>query len=313
MPLYAGKDIDLLIAAINRDNPAMTWKLNATDFIYSKPAVYEVPNVLDHNTQIRVTAKESSPYRGNVILTYRRLDLAVLFRSQKLELKRFVKDATWMTPATYIPLVNQKYGLNLDVTKLTAGNFYGGWQSYTRPIVMSELSYQYVGTINLYWSQDLEELGLDVLTQGELDGAKWPNGVSVFDPEGTYGLRNEFLPLYRDYTEESITGLWPLVTTQTSFVWSASIPSYLFKDLLTEINTAYSLGMKFEDFHVTDNPKGIYGRTMGYRFMPLTPANRLAYPLANRVGATHVLLLWFVNHPEFGLTNMGYLPFYYNA
>lgn len=313
MPLYAGKDIDLLIAAINRDNPAMTWKLNATDFIYSKPVVYEIPNVLDHNTQIRVTAKESSPYRGNVVLTYRRIDLAVLFRSQRLELKRFVKEGTWMYPATYIPLINQKYGLNLDVAKLTAGGFYGSWQTYTRLILINESSYQYVGSINLYWSQDLEELGLDVLTQGDLDGAKWPNGVSVFDPEGTYSLRNEFLPLYRDYTEESIATQWPVVTTQTSFVWSTSVPGYGIKDLLTEINTAYNLGMKFEDYNATDNPKGIYGRTMAYRFMPLTPANRLTYPLANRVGATHVLLLWFTNHPEFGLTNMGYLPFYYNA
>lgn len=315
MPLYAGKDIDLLIAAINRDNPAMTWKLNATDFIYSKPQVYSVPNQLDHNTQIRVTAKESSPYRGNVILTYRRIDLAILFRSQRLELKRFVPSGVWMYKDTYIPLINQKYGLNLDPADIAGAGFYGGWAAYNNTLTMGDESYQYVGAIVLYWSQDLEELGLDVLTQGELAGAKWPNGVSEFDPEETFPLplRNEFLPLYRDYTEDSIAGVWPSTTTQSSFVWSNSLPSYGFRALLEEINTAYNLGIKFEDYHVTDNPNGIYGRTMGWRFMPITPGNKVTYPFINRDGATHVLLLWFTNHPVYGQTTMGYLPFYYNV
>jgi hypothetical protein len=315
MPLYAGKDIDLLIAAINRDNPAMTWKLNATDFIYSKPQKYLVPNQLDHNTQMRITAKESSPYRGNVIVTYRRIDLSILFRSQRLELKKFITTGTWLYKEAYIPLINKKYGLNLDPADVTGAGFYGGWQTFTRNLVMGDESYQYVGTIDLYWSQDLEELGLDVLTQGELAGAVWPTGRGLYDPEETFPLplRNEFLPLYRDYTEDSVAGLWPTTTTQSSFIWSASMPQYGFKALLDEINVAYNLGIKYEDFHATDNPNGIYGRTMGWRFMPINAGNKVTYPFLNRDGATHVLLLWFANHPTFGQAAMGYLPFYYNV
>jgi hypothetical protein len=315
MPLYAGKDIDLLIAAINRDNPQMTWELNATDFIYSKPQVYSVPNPQDHNTQMRITAKESSPYRGNVIVTYRRIDLAILFRSQRLELKKFIVNGVWMYKEAYIPLINTKYGLNLDPADITGGGFYGGWTSFNRTLEMGPESYQYVGAIVLYWSQDLEELGLDVLTQGDLAGAKWPNGVSQFDPEQTFPLplRNEFLPLYRDFTEESIVNAWPTTTTQSSHTWSASAAPYGWRALLDEINARYGLGMKFEEYHVTDNPMGIYNRSMGWRFMPITPANKVTYPFLNRDGATHVLLLWFTNHPVFGQTAMGYLPFYYNV
>jgi hypothetical protein len=313
MPLYVGKDIDLLIAAINSDNPQMTWKLNATDFIYSKPAKYLIANPLDHNTQVRVTAKESSPYRGSVILTYRRIDLAVLFRSQKLELKKFVRNGVWMYKETYVPLLNQKYGLNLDPADVSGAGVYGGWTASNPVLTMGDQSYQYVGAITLFWSQDLEELGLDVMTTGELAGAVWPNNVAVFDPEGTYSLRNEFLPLYRDYTEESIATAWPTTTTQSAFTWSAAIPSWGFKTLLQEINDKYDLGMLFSDYNATTNPKGIYGTSMGYRFMPITPANKVTYPFINREGATHVLLLWFPSHPVFGQPVMGYLPFYYNV
>lgn len=313
MPLYIGKDIDLLIAAINRDNPAMTWKLNATDFIYSKPLKYTVANEQDHNTKIRITAKESSPYRGSVDLTYRRIDLAILFRSQRFELKKFVRAGTVLTKQQFTPLLNAKYGLNLDPAVFSAGNLNGNIQSQTLAITMGDLSYQYVGTINLYWTQDLEELGLDILTDGELDGAKWPNGLSAFDPEAVYPLRNEFLPIYRDFTEESIATNWPIITTQSSYVLTATNSPYGFRALLEEISSKYDLGMLWTDYNVDTNPKGLVNRTLAYRFMPITAAVRLAYPLVNREGATHVLLLWFSNHPVFGQTAMGYMPFYYNA
>lgn len=315
MPLYIGKDIDLLIAAINRDNPQMTWKLTATDFIYSKPVKYTVANQLDHNTQIRITAKESSPYRGNVVLTYRRIDLAVLFRSQRMELKKFVKAGSVLTKQQSITLLNAKYGLNLDPTVLSMGNFNGNTQGQQLTITMGDLSYQYVGAIVCYWTQDLEELGLDILTTGELAGAVWPNNIAVFDPEGTYPepIRHEFLPLFRDFTEDSIVGAWPIVATQASFVWSAAIPTWGFKTLLEEINAKYGLDMKFEEYNAITNPRGIYNRTMGYRFMPINAAAKVTYPFLNRDGATHVLLLWFTNHPLFGQAAMGFLPFYYNV
>lgn len=314
MPLYAGKDIDLLIAAINRDNPHLTWELNATDFIYSKPVKYTVANVDNHNTQIRVTAKETSPYRGNVLLTYRRIDLTILFRSQRLELKKFIASNASMTKAQYIPLLNIKYGLNLDPAVITGANIPGSVQSRTVLLTMGDLSYQYVGTINLYWSQDLEELGLDVMTTGELNGALWPNGVSAFDPEQTYGLRGEFLPLYRDYTQESIDNAWSAVNVQSSFVVTAGANPFGSKTLLKEISDAYGLGMEFDlPYDAGSNPKGIINRTLAYRASPITPALQATYPFVNREGATHVLIIWFQNHPIFGNTSLGYLPFYYNV
>lgn len=313
MPLYAGKDIDLLVAAINRDNPQLPWKLNATDFIYSKPVKYTVANLQDHNTQIRVTAKETSPYRGNVLLTYRRIDLAILFRSQRMELKKFIASNAAMTKAQYIPLLNIKYGLNLDPAQVSGGNLAGSRQTQTVTLTMVDTAYQFTGAINLVWAQDLEELGLDVMTQGELPGAVWPNGVGVFDPGQTYSLRHEFLPLYRDYTQESIDKVWPIINTQSSLIVSAADTNG-FMTLLKEISDTYGLEMEFTlPYDAGTNPKGIIGRTLSYRFSPITQALKTTYPLVNREDATHVLLLWFTNHPIFGSTAMGYLPFYYNA
>lgn len=314
MPLYAGKDIDLLIAAINRDNPQLPWKLNATDFIYSKPVKYTVANLQDHNTQIRVTAKETSPYRGNVLLTYRRIDLAILFRSQRMELKKFIASNASMTKAQYIPLLNIKYGLNLDPAQVTGANLAGSRQTQTATLTVVDTAYQFTGAISLVWTQDLEELGLDVMTTGELAGAVWPNGVAMFDPEGTYSLRHEFLPLYRDYTQDSIDNAWATTNTQSSFTITAGANPFGSKTLLKEISDAYGLEMEFtKDYHATDNPKGINGRTLAYRASPITPALKATYPFVNREGATHVLLMWFTNHPIFGSSAMGYLPFYFNA
>jgi hypothetical protein len=314
MPLYAGKDIDLLIAAINRDNPQLPWALNATDFIYSKPVKYTVANLQDHNTQIRVTAKETSPYRGNVLLTYRRIDLAILFRSQRMELKKFIASNGSLTKAQYIPLLNIKYGLNLDPAQVSGATLIGSRQTQTVTLTMVDNAYQFTGAISLVWTQDLEELGLDVMTTGELAGAVWPNGVGVFDPEGTYSLRHEFLPLYRDYTQDSIDYAWPIVNTQTSFVLTSGANPLGLKTLLKEMSDAYGLNMEFEaQYDVSANPRGLMNRTLAYRCAPITTALKATYPFVNREGATHVMIVWLQNHPIFGNAAMGYLPFYFNA
>jgi len=314
MPLYAGKDIDLLIAAINRDNPQLPWQLNATDFIYSKPVKYTVANLQDHNTQIRVTAKETSPYRGNVLLTYRRIDLAILFRSQRMELKKFIASNASMTKAQYIPLLNIKYGLNLDPAQVTGANLIGSRQTQTVTLTMVDTAYQFTGALSLVWTQDLEELGLDVMTTGELNGALWPNGVAMFDPEGTYSLRGEFLPLYRDFTQESIDNAWAVVNTQSSLVMGPGANQFGYKGLLKEISDKYGLEMEFEQqYDATTNPKGLMNRTLAYRASPITPALKATYPFINRDDATHVLIIWFTDPPIFRNTTFGYLPFYFNA
>lgn len=313
MPLYSGKGIDLLIEAINRDNPKLTWKLDTVNYIYSKPQPYTVANQLMHNTQVRITAKESSPYRGNVIVTYRRLDLTILFRSQRLELFKFIAAGKTIAKKEYLELINIRYGLNLEDALITGGSLNGNLQTQTVVLTANEvLGYQYIGKISLIWKQDLEELGLDVMLTSELAGAVWPGGRSYFDPEVTYPLRNEFLPLYRDYTEDSVLYSWPATNTSSNFVLGTS-NSYGLSTLLLELSVAYGLNINMNDYHVTDNPTGVKGYSLSYRISPITTALKTTYPFLNREGVTHVALAWITGHPQFGVAQMGYMPFYFNV
>ena len=161
MAIYKGNDLDNLIEIINESNPQLPWALDKENFIYGPPQEITGTGDKDHNTRIRVQAKMSSPYRGSVDLTYRRIRLSTLFRGIKVEIHR------WWTGTSYrrdiLPLINEKFGLNLHNDFGNGNSWHSSHSGSARVLELNKNNYQYTGAVNIWMYMDKEELGLDVL------------------------------------------------------------------------------------------------------------------------------------------------------
>lgn len=311
MPLYVGSALQSFVDQVNASNTSLPWPLDTTNFVFSKPVTYTVDNPDNYNTQIRITAKDTSPYRGSFVLIYRRLDLAILFRSQRFELKKYVPSGTTVAKEAYIPILNTKYGINFEAANFTGAAINGSLASQTITLTAGTYNYQYVGSINLYYTQDLMELGVDTLTTSSLNGEVWPNGLSVLDQATTYPLRWEFLTLVKDYTESYVTNNWPTVTTSGSYAGSGN-GVYGLPNIILDLGTANDLPINSDPYDETTNPYGLGGYNVFYTFLPINQSTRISYPFLNR-DATRACILNFGSHPTLGTATMGYGPLYYNV
>ncbi len=189
MGFYKGNDLDNLIDLINSENVGtLPWPLDKTNFIFGKPQI--IPSVSDTeaNTIVRVQAKSSSQYRGSVDVKYRRINLATLFRGNPIHIHRYWVGTTYMT--TLIPLINEKYGLNLKQDFGNGPSWAVSQTGQAKALSQHVDNYFYTGSANVFCFIDKEELGLDTLTVKNIKTVQWPGGNDFsYDRRGQMEFR----------------------------------------------------------------------------------------------------------------------------
>jgi hypothetical protein len=182
----------MLVDLINEANPQLPFPINATDYEFMDPvAITETPE--GHNSEIRLFAHPTAPYFGNIVLTYRRLDLGRLFWGITPRIQKWFpgSDGTGdngqviATLYDILPLFSKQYGLLLDETQiqnLSMTAYYGANEGRLYTMRARTDSYIYVGSVAYNWMSGRRGLE-DVVTEDETVGIYYPGGSDFTDPE----------------------------------------------------------------------------------------------------------------------------------
>lgn len=192
MPIYSKTAKQQLVDLINEGNPDLPFALNVTDYDFTDPtAITTTPE--GHNTQIRVIAKTTAPYTGNVLLTYRRMDLGKLFNGVVPTVRKWVENSGSTTSYDHLiylyeilPLFTKKYGILLEESEIQNenlrerhGNNPDDYHWYLRAKGDSVL---FVGNTRAEWHIGERELW-DLLQVDEVEGRQYPDSNDFTTPE----------------------------------------------------------------------------------------------------------------------------------
>lgn len=190
MAIYGKTARQMLVDLINEGNPDLPFDIDTTNFDFTSPVVYTDPDG-DHNTRVRVIAKPESPYVGNVLLTYRRLDLGDLFQGITPVVHRWIENSydgygsQNIQLHDLLPLYSKKYGITLEPSQIVSRTMY---ESYGvpdgRPVQLTATadSLVFIGRTDVLWRLGKRTLG-DLIQVDELDGREYPNGNDFTDPD----------------------------------------------------------------------------------------------------------------------------------
>lgn len=285
MPIYQGTAIKNVFDLINRDNPGLPFLATEETFFLGVPKSI-TRTAQGHDTEIRLTPKNSSMYRGGLTLTYRRIRLDWLFREAKPVIERFLGQQ-WYYIRDVLPLMNTKYGLNLSTVDISDGNWMHGSYQPTRDFNLTAKaeSLMYTGTVACTWNQGKEELGLDIMTVSELNGIQWPagNDFAAFDNRKSYGT---WIFWDKHFTEEAIAGNWATAVNTTYYSDATNIPQI---KLFTDALVAQDLDYNYNAYDATLNPKGVGRKSL--RFLTFALPNA-AYPELSRVGFSYATIMY---------------------
>ncbi|MNB61132.1 hypothetical protein D3C87_1107060 [compost metagenome] len=181
MAIFSKTTKQMVVALINQGNPQLPFPINETDFEFSLPEVITDPGN-GHNTKIRVMSKPNTNYVGNVVLTYRRLDVSRIFKNMTLTIQNWIANGglgtgTLTTLRTLLPLYAEKYGFNFAPEEWTdvALNGYHGIRGDTFTITPVVTNLAYVGSVSGKW-----EIGERTLTSllpvDQINGRLFPGG-----------------------------------------------------------------------------------------------------------------------------------------
>lgn len=207
MGIYTKPARQMLIDLINEGNPDLPFAINTTDYEFTRPVAIETqPN--GHNTEIRIMAKPGAPYIGNVLLTYRRLNLAYLFRNIVPTIKQWVPNGGNPTASNiraylhdFLPLFTKKYGINLQASQIN--NVALRERDGLDPnqyfnIVANPESLIYVGSTQAQWILGRRRLS-ELLQVDEVEGRLYPDGNDFSEDFERRPLLTE-LTHYIDFT-----------------------------------------------------------------------------------------------------------------
>lgn len=185
MAIYSQTAKQQLVDLINEGNPDLPFPLNTVDYDFTNPVTLSTPLENGHNTEIRVIAKPSAPYTGNVLLTYRRLNLAYLFRGVIPTVRKWTPSAGGNDTQQRIylhdllPLFTKKYGILLDPSQIQNvgldgrfGLYPDNYNLYMRAEATSPI---FVGQTGFKWIIGERTLS-DLLSVDDVDGRHWPGG-----------------------------------------------------------------------------------------------------------------------------------------
>lgn len=302
MPIFKGTNFNEVIAQINADNPNLPWPIDAENFLYGPPTALTTP-VGRLNTSIKITAKDSSKYRGMVEVQYHRRVLGDLFRGQTVQFTRWINDGTNMTKAASIDILNQMYGINLEDATISGSGWAVPTDGAIRTWTATAGNYAYTGSFSVKWNRGLQQIGLDILTVQELNGALWPDGNDFeANPDRQYDGR--FLLAGLDCTEWALTNGWTPSTNLGQGNSAATRP------LLNWINSKTGLNFNTDPYDAVTNPLGLGGSTWFFGTPVALPAGASSALRAHFIkpGFAYAISMDLRNHPLVKAT----VPLYYN-
>lgn len=189
MPLYNKPSKELVYDLINEANPDLEFPITPTNAVLGLPTALSstIPWPQSNTTIVASAAPGGGEYIGKQTLNYRRLDLAVLFRSMVITIRKY-RDLTGLNSSSVVyttyqllPIINQQYGMNLtedDVTNvgITRGTaLENGFNTNTVTVLVKATSLGYIGSFQLKWINAPRALG-DMLTVTEIPGRLFPGG-----------------------------------------------------------------------------------------------------------------------------------------
>lgn len=309
MAIYTKGFLQAVVDLINTANPDLPFPIDATNFVFSTPTAITTTDGSGNNTSIRISAKKSSGYKGQVTVQYRRIDLNVLFRGVSVGITRYVQSGN-MDLAALIPLLNEKFGLNLT-SNPTDFSLSGVWGSANsgeiRNLIPAATNLHYVGSLPLSWTQGLPDLSLDVVKVTQLSGAQWPGGN---DFTGDRTRQGEFMLYAMDATEIG-SQLETMGTLGTNFTLTtySSVTTQLVNWINTQdpsVRAIFTASSGNYDF-------SLWGKAAVRISLPATPAQIAAYPFleAAKPGYNRVLILLGIA-PTYG-GPVANIPLFYNA
>lgn len=183
MAIYGKTAKAMLIDLINEGNPQLPFDINETDFEFSTPEVITPALANGHNTKLRVMAKPSSAYIGNVVVTYRRLSMANIFRNMVPEVEQWftnqkILNYTQITTLhALLPLFSAKFGITLETTQFAdvGLNTFNGVRGDLFNITALATSWAYVGSASAKWTNGEQTLQ-SLLPVDTVDGRRYPGG-----------------------------------------------------------------------------------------------------------------------------------------
>lgn len=179
----------MLVDLINEANPDLPFPINTTDYDFMEPVAITALES-GHNTEIRIIARPSAPYLGNVVLTYRRLHLSSLFQGVTPVVKKWVENAGSSSSTTIratlydlLPLYSKRYGLTLDESQINDQNLperLGNNPNLRFNMIARSDSLIYTGSVSSQWIIGRRELD-DLLQIDEIGGIRYPGGNDFTD------------------------------------------------------------------------------------------------------------------------------------
>lgn len=183
MAIYTKPARQMLVDLINESNPDLPFEINTTDYDFTDPKAID-QNEQGHNTEIRLIAKPSAPYVGNRLLTYRRLNLAYLFRNMTPVVRQWVENGGNPSSGTiratlhqFLPLFSQKYGILLETSQIRQVDLAerDGLDPTRRFSIQAENnSLVFVGSVQAQWVLGRRRLS-ELLQIDEVEGRKYPD------------------------------------------------------------------------------------------------------------------------------------------
>lgn len=181
MAIYSKPSKQMVIDLINAGNPNLPFKINETDFeLLDLKSIDTLPN--GHNTSIRIVAKPNTNYVGNLILTYRRLNILNVFRNMVPVIDYWVPNTgansnQLITSSELHSKLGDKYGFLFEagMWSSVALSGYHGVRGDTFTISALAANWAFIGTISAKWNigqQSLESL----LSIDQIPGRLYPGG-----------------------------------------------------------------------------------------------------------------------------------------
>lgn len=234
MAIYSKPSKQMVIDLINAGNPNLPFKINETDFeLLDLTAIDTLPN--GHNTSIRLVAKPNTNYVGNLILTYRRLNVANIFRNLVPTIDYWVPNtganSTQLTTSTELhPKLGDKYGFLFEAGMWNSVPLsgYHGVRGDTFAITALPDNWAFIGTVLAKWNigqQSLESL----LSIDQIPGRLYPGGndFTTLEDRRYWITPDGFDVDYSKYSAyfvalESVLGV---NGTMTSYIYMGSVSS----------------------------------------------------------------------------------------
>jgi hypothetical protein len=254
MPIVSQQSQALVLSLINSSNPSLPFPIDATQVKFEPCAAITPANGTIQDTQVRIVALPGGKYAGNVMLSYRRLDPSVIFRSVPIVINLYSAAAAGSSPykmSQLLPYINAKYGLNLQIADIVdvsfpAGNTnanpsYGipaGVRNAVATLTFATGCLAWKNSVQVCWAQAPQNLATLLATTSLEQSLTYP-GYSNTVGSSLYVPNLDSYPV--DFTDAlaAAYGVSPLLST-TIPTWNGAAlsTSSTYTPILTALNAA---------------------------------------------------------------------------